>query len=94
MYGFYYAEDAERSICRNGIGSRGFMEILKRSKGQSGEGVSAFQSEVTVKEEAIRRGCKAGICNSEGGPVKSGRIISMPSNEQYRKNYRRIFGHD
>ncbi len=94
MCAFYCAEDAERNICRNGIGSGDFMEILKRSKGQSGEGVSFLESENNVKEEAIRRGCKAGICNSEGGPVCSGKIISMPSNEQYRKNYRRIFGHD
>ncbi len=71
------------------------LEILKRAKQfQSGEGVSAFESEANVREEVIRRGVKAGTCNSEGGPVKSDKIVSMPSNEQYRKNYRRIFGHD
>ena len=71
------------------------MEILKRAKGhQSGEGVSFLESEANVREEAIRRGYKAGTCNKEGGPLKSGKIVSMPANEQYRKNYRRIFGHD
>ena len=71
------------------------LEILKRAKGhQSGEGVSFLESEANVREEAVRRGAKAGTCNSEGGPVCSGKIISMPSNEQYRENYVKIFGHD
>ena len=71
------------------------MEILKRAKGfQSGEGVSFLESEANVREEVIRRGVKAGHCNSHGGPVSSGKIIIKPPTEQYRKNYRRIFGHD
>lgn len=37
------------------------MEILKRAKGfQSGEGVSAFESEANVREEVDRRSAKAG----------------------------------
>ena len=71
------------------------MEILKRAKGfQSGEGVSFLESESNVREEAVRRGYKAGICNSEGGPMSSGKIIIHPPNDRYRKNYRRIFKHD
>lgn len=66
------------------------MEILKRSKGQSGEGVSFLESEGNVKEEVVRRGCKAGICNSEGGPVSSGNIRSMPATDKYRENYDKI----
>ena len=54
------------------------MEILKRAEGfQSGEGISAFESEANVREEAIRRSHKAGHCNSEGGPVSSGRIMTF-----------------
>lgn len=53
------------------------MEILKRAKEfQSGEGVSAFESETNVREEVIRRGYKAGTCNKEGGPINSGKIWS------------------
>jgi hypothetical protein len=71
------------------------LEILKRAKGfQSGEGVSAFESESNVREEVIRRGYKAGHCNSQGGPVSSGRIIIQPPNDRYRKNYVKAFGHD
>ncbi len=70
------------------------MEILKRAKGfQSGEGVSAFESEANVREEAIRRSHKAGHCNSEGGPVGAGKGDSpRPYNKKrYDKNYERIF---
>ncbi len=67
------------------------MEILKRAKEfQSGEGVSWTESSENVKEEAIRRGVKAGTCNSEGGPISSGKIVSMPTNDNYRKNYDKI----
>lgn len=71
------------------------LEILKRAKGfQSGEGVSAFESEENVREEVIRRGVKAGTCNSEGGPVSSGKIRSMPATKKYRENYVKIWGHE
>ncbi len=70
------------------------MEILKRAKGfQSGEGISAFESEANVREEAIRRSHKAGHCNSEGGPTGSGKGDSYRSvnKKRYDKNYDRIF---
>ena len=71
------------------------LEILKRARGfQSGEGVSFLESETNVREEVIRRGVKAGNCNSEGGPVSSGKIIIHPPNDRYRKNYVKAFGHD
>ena len=58
------------------------LEILKRAKGfQSGEGVSFLESEANVREEAVRRGYKAGICNSHGGPVSSGRIMAQGCGE-------------
>ncbi len=67
------------------------LEILKRAKhSQSGEGVSFLESESNVREEAIRRGVKAGICNSEGGPVSSDKIRSMPSTKKYKENYDKI----
>ncbi len=70
------------------------MEILKRAKGfQSGEGVSAFESEANVREEAIRRSCKAGYCNSHGGPVGAGKgDFPRPVNKKkYDDNYDRAF---
>lgn len=66
------------------------LEILKRAK-SGGEVVPWNQD---VREEALRRNAKAGYCNSDGSPVSSGRIIMKPATAQYRKNYRRIFGHD
>ena len=66
------------------------LEIIKRAK--SGGEIVSWKED--VRAEALRRGAKAGHCTRNGEPVSSGRIISMPSNEQYRKNYRRIFGHD
>ena len=71
------------------------LEILKRAKGfQSGEGVSAFESEANVKEEVIRRGVKAGHCNKDGTPVSAGKgDTPRPVNKrQYDRNYERIFG--
>lgn len=70
------------------------MQILKRAKGESGETVAWNESEANVREEVNRRTCKAGYTNREGGPPATGRIIMKPANEQYRKEYRRIFGHD
>ncbi len=91
MQGLWTQDNAEMALAQETY----VLEILKRAKGhQSGEGVSAFESEANVKEEVIRRGAKAGRCNSEGGPISSGRIIMKPATKQYRKNYKRIFGHD
>ncbi len=71
------------------------LEILKRAKGfQSGEGVSAFESESNVREEALRRSAKAGYTTRNGEPIGRTKIMAQPANAQYRKNYRRIFGHD
>lgn len=69
------------------------MEILKRAK-SGGEIVDWNEGEANVKEEVNRRTCKAGYTNREGGPPATGRIIIKPPTEQYRKNYRIIFGHD
>ncbi len=66
------------------------LEILKRAK-SGGEVVPWNQ---VVRDEALRRNAKAGYCNRDGSPVSSGKIISKPSTPKYRKNYRRIFGHD
>jgi hypothetical protein len=67
------------------------LEILKRAK-SGGEVVPWNQD---VREEALRRNAKAGYCNRDGSQIiSSGRIIMKPATERYRKNYRRIFGHD
>lgn len=71
------------------------MEILKRAKGfQSGEGVSAFESEANVKEEVMRRSAKAGYTTKNGEPIGRTKIMALPANDRYRKNYVKIFGHD
>lgn len=72
------------------------LEILKRARGhQSGEGVSFLESESNVREEAIRRGAKAGRCNSYGGPVGVGKgdVPRSVNKAKYDRNYERIFGH-
>ncbi len=74
------------------------MEILKRAKEfQSGEGISAFESEANVREEVIRRSTKAGITNSDGTlkAIGAGKgDVPRPCNmKKYRDNYERIFGH-
>ncbi len=74
------------------------MEILKRAKGfQSGEGVSAFESEANVKEEVIRRSHKAGYTERDGTPRSNGAgkgDVPRPVNKKlYDRNYERIFGH-
>jgi len=75
------------------------LEILKRAKGfQSGEGVSAFESEANVKEEVIRRSHKAGITEKDGTPIRSNGAgkgdVPRPCNKKrYDRNYERIFGH-
>ena len=65
---------------------------MKRARGfQSGEGVSAFESEANVREEVIRRGYKAGTCNKEGGPVSSGKSWSSSG---YGKNKLNLWPRD
>ena len=51
-------------------------------------------NEKDLREEVHRRTAKAGYTTRYGEPTSSGRIIIKPPTEQYRKNYRRIFGHD
>jgi len=68
------------------------LEILKRTKGDSGEKVAWNES--NVREEVLRRNAKAGYCTRNGEPVGRTKIMAQPANDRYRKNYRRIFGHD
>ncbi len=71
------------------------MEILKRAKHhQSGEGVSFLESEANVKEEAIRRGVKAGHCNRDGTPASTGKgdRPRLVNKKLYDSNYEKIFG--
>ena len=70
------------------------MEILKRAKGfQSGEGISAFESESNVKEEVNRRSYKAGYTDRDGQPRGAGKgDAPRPVNKRrYDENYDRIF---
>jgi len=70
------------------------LEILERAKGDSGEIVPWNESESNVREEVLRRNAKAGYCTRNGEPNCRTKIMAQPANAQYRKNYRRIFGHD
>ncbi len=77
------------------------LEILKRAKGfQSGEGVSAFESESNVRDEVNRRSHKAGYTDRDGQPKVSRQTSyskgdsCRPMNKKlYDQNYERIFGH-
>ncbi len=66
------------------------MEIIKRA--ESGGEIVSWNED--VRDEAIHRNARAGYCNSDGSPVGPRKIVSKPSDENYRKNYRRIFRHD
>lgn len=65
---------------------------MNRAKGNSGELVAWNES--GVHEEVLRRNAKAGYCTRDGEPTGATKIMAKPANAQYRKNYRKIFGHD
>jgi len=70
------------------------LEILKRAKGDTGEIVPFNINEKDLQEEINRRTAKAGYTTKYGEPTSSGKIRSMPTDDRYRKNYGKIFGHD
>lgn len=70
------------------------MQILKRAKGDAGEGIPWNVDPKDLRQEINHRTYKAGYTDRDGQPKDPSKIISMPSNDQYRKNYRIIFGHD
>ena len=77
------------------------LEILKRAKDfQSGEGVSAFESETNVREEVNRRSYKAGYTDRDGQPKVSrqtsyskGDACRPMNKKKYDEGYERAFGH-
>ena len=60
----------------------------------NGELVPANVSEKDLKDEVNRRTAKAGYTARAGESPYRTKIMATPPNEQYRKNYARIFGHD
>ena len=53
------------------------------------------RSDKDLQDEMNARSCKAGLTNRQGECCKStGKIMARPADDNYRKNYRRIFGHD
>lgn len=78
------------------------MQILKRARDfQSGEGVSAFESEANVRDEVNRRSCKAGYTDRDGQPKVSrnngagkGDVPRPCNKKKYDEGYVRAFGHD
>jgi len=70
------------------------MQILKRAKGDSGEIVSAFANEKSLRDEVNRRTAKAGYTTRYGEPTYRTKIMSAPPNKRYEENYVRIFGHE
>lgn len=73
------------------------MEILKRAK-SGGEIIDWKENEGNVREEVLRRNAKAGYCNPDGTPIKTGAgkgDTPRPTNKrQYDINYVKTFGHD
>lgn len=67
------------------------MEILKRAKGDSGEGVPWNANPKEVREEMLRRNAKAGYCNKDGSPLGAGKSFRAVNKRQYDENYDRIF---
>lgn len=63
------------------------LEILKRAK-SGGEIVPWNQD---VRNEAIRRGVKAGHCNNDVGQAGKG-DMPRPVSEKFGQNFSRIFG--
>lgn len=59
-----------------------------------GEVVPWNENKDNVREEVNRRAAKAGYTTKYGEPRGATKIMAKPANAQYRKNYRRIFGHD
>ena len=51
-------------------------------------------NEKDLREEVHRRNAKAGYSTRYGEPRGATKIMVKPATKQYRKNYRRIFGHD
>jgi len=70
------------------------LEILKRAKGDSGEIVAWNENPENVREEVNKRTAKAGYTTKYGEPEGRTKIMAQPANDRYRKNYKRIFGHD
>lgn len=71
------------------------MEILKRAKGDAGEGIPWNADPKALREEINSRTCKAGYTNSDGTPRGAGKGDSpRPVDKQkYDEGYERIFGH-
>ena len=68
---------------------------MKRAKGKAdGEIVAWNENPENVREEALRRSAKAGYTTRTGEPPGRTKIMSMPANDKYRKEYKRIFKHD
>jgi len=70
------------------------MEILKRARNTEMDIIPITESEGNVREEVNRRTHKAGYTDRDGQCKVSPEIVSKPSNDKYRQNYARIFGHD
>jgi hypothetical protein len=70
------------------------LEILKRAKGDSGEGVPWNMPEHEVREEMVRRNVKAGYCERDGTPKGAGKgdTPRLVNKKKYDRNYERIFG--
>ena len=77
------------------------MEIITNRTKAPTEVVPATESESSIKDEVNRRTHKAGYTDRDGQPRISRNSgagkgdVPRPCNmKKYRKNYRRIFGHD
>jgi len=58
----------------------------------NGDLISPNVNEKDLRDEVNRRTAKAGYTTRFGEPPYRTKIMSYPADEQYRKNYDRIFG--
>jgi hypothetical protein len=71
------------------------LEILKRARGDAGEGIPWNAREADVRQEIVHRTWKAGYSDKDGMPIQHREDAHCKSDlQRYRKNYVKIFGHD
>lgn len=74
------------------------MEILKRAKGDAGEGIPWNANQKDVQQEINHRTYKAGYTDRDGQPKVSrsgagkGDAFRPVNKKKYDKNYEKIFG--
>lgn len=64
------------------------------AKDNDGEVVPFNADKEDLRDEVNRRSARAGYTTRSGESSCRSKIMIMPPNERYRKNYKKIFGHN